>query len=74
MRNFPRPDNHDSGKFAVPVQVAVERYIHNHPPSVLRGMHEMKDTCTISIRQSNMFSKTFRTVSADTNDVAILNS
>jgi hypothetical protein len=34
-RSFPRPDNHDSGKLAVSVQIAVQRHVDNHPSSVL---------------------------------------
>jgi hypothetical protein len=33
--DFPRPDDHDSGKFSVSVKIAMKRHVDNYLPLVL---------------------------------------
>src|SRR6516165_4476063 len=52
-------DDHNSGEFPVPVEIASQRYINNHTPFVLRGVHEMKHPLAVSVSQSYMLCKPF---------------
>src|SRR5215469_12100641 len=73
MGYFLRSNNHDSGEFPVSIEIAMERYVDDHPPLVLRGMHKTEHTLPVPVSQAHMLGKTFRTLSADTDHVAILN-
>src|ERR1700736_1844919 len=73
-RNVPGADDHDTGKLTISVKVAMKWHVDNHSPGVLRGVHEVQNTHSVAIGQTNMFGETFRPVSTDTDKVAVLNS
>src|SRR5208337_233021 len=71
--DFPRTDNHDPGKFPVPVQVAMQRHINNYTAFILRGVHKVEHTGSVAICEADMFCESFGSIAADTNHVAIVN-
>ena len=71
--NFSRPNDHDSSEFPVSVKIAMKRYVDHDSPFILRCVHKMNYARAIAIGQSDMFSEPLWSVTADADDVAVLN-